>query len=311
MNGLALCAGIGGLELGVGLAVPGYRCVGYVERDAYAAATLVARMADEALDQAPIWDDLESFDGRAWRGVVDLVSAGFPCQPFSSAGKQLGLADERWLWPLVERIIGDVQPRWVVLENVPGLVRHGLGPVLSGLARRGYDAEWGLFRASDVGAPHRRERFFLLGRLAQPAGWGWDSQPVADREGEGLEGLGSGGRPGPERGELADASGVRCGCGQERDVERASEGFVSPQRHDTHGRRLDFPPGPADSDLWARVLREAPETQPALCGVADGSAAWLEHRADRLRALGNGVVPLQAAYAIRSLATRAGWILNG
>ena len=88
--GLSLCAGAGGLDLGLVLAEPGYRAVGYVERDAFAAAVLVARMEDQTLDQGPVWDDLAGFDGRPWHGAVDLVSAGYPCQPFSVAGKLQG-----------------------------------------------------------------------------------------------------------------------------------------------------------------------------------------------------------------------------
>lgn len=170
MNGLGLCAGVGGLELGIGLAVPGYRGVGYVERESFAQAVLVARMEEEALAPAPIWDDLETFDGRPFRGVVDLVSAGFPCQPFSVAGRGDGLEDERWVWPELERILREVRPRWVFLENVPGLVRHGLWAVVRDLAALGYDAEWDLFSAGAIGAPHRRERFFLLARRISDTG---------------------------------------------------------------------------------------------------------------------------------------------
>ena len=97
LHGLSLCAGVGGLDLGLHIVCPGYRTVGYVEREAYAAAALVARMADKALDPAPVWDDLTTFDGRPWRGVVDILTAGYPCQPFSIAGRRLGEADPRHL----------------------------------------------------------------------------------------------------------------------------------------------------------------------------------------------------------------------
>lgn len=119
-------------------------------------------MEEEALDRAPIWDDLSTFDCEPYRGLVDLVSAGFPCQPFSYAGKQRGSDDERWLWPDVARVVREIRPSLVFLENVPGLLAHGLGDVLGDLAACGYDAEWDVFRASDVGAPHLRERIFVL-----------------------------------------------------------------------------------------------------------------------------------------------------
>jgi len=96
--------------------------VGYVEREAFAAAVLVARMEDQALDRAPVWDDLTTFDGHPWRGRVDLVAAGFPCQPSSHAGQRLGTADERWLWPHVARVVREVGPSLVFIENVPGLL---------------------------------------------------------------------------------------------------------------------------------------------------------------------------------------------
>lgn len=161
---LSLCAGFDGLSLGLRIAFPGARVVGIVERQAYPAAALVAGMEAEALDQAPVWDCLESFDGRRWRGAVDLVCAGFPCQPWSAAGKQLGLQDERWLWPAIARIIGECEPRYVFLENVPDLrSKGGLVAVLRDLANLGFDAEWDLFSAAEIGANHERERIFIFG----------------------------------------------------------------------------------------------------------------------------------------------------
>ena len=137
--------------------------MGYVEREAFPAAVLVARMEEQALDQAPIWDDLATFPGHLYSGRVDLISAGFPCQPFSAAGKRQGKADDRWLWPLIADTIQQVRPGRVFLENVPGVIRHGLPDILRDLAEMGFDAEWGLFRAdTHAGAPHRRQRFFLL-----------------------------------------------------------------------------------------------------------------------------------------------------
>ena len=111
---------------------------------------------------APIWNDLESFDGRPWRGVVDLLSAGFPCQPVSSAGKRRAQEDERWLWPHVARVVREVRPRIVALENVPGLLVRGFGDVLGELAALGFNAEWMCLRASDLGASHIRRRVFVL-----------------------------------------------------------------------------------------------------------------------------------------------------
>lgn len=173
MNGVALCAGAGGLELAVGLVVPDYRTVCYVEREAFAAARLVARMADGALAAAPIWDDLLTFDGRRWCGRVDLVTAGFPCQPWSAAGKGEGAEDERWIWPDVRDRIREMGPWIVFLENVPPLVsRGGLAVILGNLADLGFDADWVPVRAADVLASHERKRIFILAyrdreRLAQ------------------------------------------------------------------------------------------------------------------------------------------------
>jgi len=167
LSSIHLCSGYGGFELAL-RSVARVRTVAHVERDAYAAAVLVERMAQARLDQAPVWDDLTTFDGRPWRGRVDLITAGFPCQPFSSAGQQRGTDDERWLWPAIASIIADLGPRFVLLENVPQLVRLGLPHVLHDLAQLGFDAEWGLLSAAAVGAPHLRTRLWLVGHAGGP-----------------------------------------------------------------------------------------------------------------------------------------------
>lgn len=160
---LSLCSGIGGLDLA--LRTLGARTVCYVEKDPFCARVLEARIRDGWLDDAPIWDDLATLDGRPWRGSVDLVAGGVPCQGNSSAGKQRGRADERWLWPHMRKIARDVGCRYLLLENVAGLLaveRGGaLGEILGELAEDGFSVRWDCVRASDVGAPHRRERVFL------------------------------------------------------------------------------------------------------------------------------------------------------
>ena len=155
-----------------------YRCVGYVERDAYAAAALVARMEGQALDQAPVWDDITTFNGRDWRGVVDCVVAGFPCQDLSVAGRRAGLDGARsGLFYEVLRVADDCGARLLFLENVAGIAsavasvvdetegelsERAAARVVGELADRGWDAEWLHLRASDVGAAHRRERWFCF-----------------------------------------------------------------------------------------------------------------------------------------------------
>lgn len=163
---LGLCAGIGGLELGVAGAVARLggklRSLCFVERGAYPAAVLLARMEDASLDPAPIWDDLTTLDGAAFRDRVDLVVAGYPCQPFSVAGKKRGVEDERWLWDDVWRVVRDVGPGYLFVENVRGHLTKGFDVVLGALAASGWVAEWDVVSAASVGAPHLRERLFCL-----------------------------------------------------------------------------------------------------------------------------------------------------
>jgi DNA (cytosine-5)-methyltransferase 1 len=165
INVLSLFAGAGGLELGLERA--GMTVVGQVERDPYCLSVLTRHWPEvpkhDDVTTAPEWW------GDAVRPAVDVVCGGFPCQPFSFAGYQQGIEDERWLWPAFERVVRAVRPRYVVVENVAALTRDAVafGWVLGDLARLGFDAEWTLLRASDVGAPHSRGRLFVL---AYPAG---------------------------------------------------------------------------------------------------------------------------------------------
>lgn len=162
---LSLFSGAGGGLLGTS-SMLGWRTVAYVEWDAYAAKVLQARIKDGMLHDAPIWDDVSSFDGLPWRGCIDVISAGFPCQPFSVAGAMGASLDERNGWPATARVIRDVRPAHVYLENVAGLLAgsHGyFGVVLGELAALGYNASWGVLSAAAVGAPHRRDRLWIHG----------------------------------------------------------------------------------------------------------------------------------------------------
>lgn len=120
------------------------------------------RQNDGLLPTFPIWDDVRTFDGKPWRGIVDVVSGGFPCQDISSAGKGAGIDGERsGLWREMARIIGEVRPQFAFVENSPMLTVRGLGRVLGDLAEMGFDARWGVVSAASQGAPHKRERIWI------------------------------------------------------------------------------------------------------------------------------------------------------
>lgn len=344
---LSLCSGIGGLELGLEYAlrdhqVGGVRTVCYVERDAFAAACLVARMEEEALAQAPIWDNLATFDGRAWHGKVDCITAGFPCQDISVAGQRAGINGSRSsAWYHCLRIIREVEPELVFIENVSRLVRAGLDVVLAGLAESGFDAEWDCFRASSVGAPHRRERCFILARRvphsersslrhlaergqgaasqAKPrhAEPGHMGQPLADAQHARLRGERTAyddhrdhaPRHDADRCDAAVAdSGVEGLAGTELSQLAEAEGLDAIEElrlrawAATAQLPRSFPPGPTDLVGWAGWIAGGgpPPAVPTLRGETDGVPFIM----DRLRCLGNAVVPEQAAYAFRVLWAR-------
>jgi DNA (cytosine-5)-methyltransferase 1 len=170
MNELHLFAGAGGGILAGQLL--GHRCVCAVECEPYAQAVLVARQNDGAFPPFPIWDDVRTFDGRPWRGLVDIVAGGFPCQDISTAGQGAGIDGEQsGLWSEMARIVGEVRPRFVFVENSPALTSRGLGRVLGDLAALGFDARWGVLGAGHVGAPHQRDRIWIVAnskRYEQP-----------------------------------------------------------------------------------------------------------------------------------------------
>lgn len=169
LNILSICSGGGGLDLGFELAIPSARTVLYVERESFAVAHLVAAMQQGWLAEAPVWSDVTTLNGRPWRGLVDGLIGGIPCQPWSLAGKRAGTEDERDLWSDTRRIIIQSRPWFVVIENVRGMLtaKRGFDPgalrVWRDLRRLGFSVEAGLFTASEVGESHERERVFILG----------------------------------------------------------------------------------------------------------------------------------------------------
>ena len=161
MNELALFAGAGGGILGGHLL--GWNTVAACEIEDYPRETLLRRQLDGCLSRFPIWDDINTFDGKQFKGKVDIITGGFPCQDISAAGKGAGITGERsGLWGEMARIISEARPRFAFMENSPMLTSRGLGTVLGDLAEMGYNARWCVLGADDVGAPHRRKRIWIL-----------------------------------------------------------------------------------------------------------------------------------------------------
>lgn len=365
---LSICTGGGGLDLGIELAVPGARSVCLVEREAFAVAHLVAAMEQGLMAPAPVWSDARTFDGRRWRGCVDGLVGGIPCQPHSLAGRKQGSLDHRDLWSDARRIIVQSRCWFVLIENVGGMLSAGADEVAGAervwrdLRKLGFAVEIGLFTAAEVGASHERERVFILAVAdTQCEQWreGWPDARGARRahaqsagSGAGVQGVGLADTfcPRLERVEPGRTSRPRFeGSATERDsralvdaaligrregraepvlrggrhsssgadgtmddasIARGRELSIQSRRQDEAGRDVDgashlFPPGPSDRENWQAVLASTPELEPAFRRVADGLASRLDFaRVDRLRMLGNGVVPLQAAYAFRTLCHR-------
>ena len=257
MRHLSLCAGIGGIDLGLRRCIEGMRTVAMVEREAFCIAHLVSKMQAGELDAAPIYPDLHRFPWSKYRGCVDLVSGGFPCQPFSMSGQRKATEDPRHLWPIIKSGLALLKPWTCFFENVDGIVTapskgyHSvLHHVLCDLEQLGFRSTAGCFTASEVGAPHKRSRWFILG--------------VCDSNSASLQ-----------RSRVSSRTQT-----QHSDFDSPSaEPWPAKPGSEQHG--------------W-----EAPRTlEPNLGRSTDG----LSNRLDRLRALGNAVVPGTAARAFSTL----------
>lgn len=253
MNVLSLFSGIGGLELG--LARAGMTVVGQVEIDPFCRRVLATHWPE-----VPRHDDVRTavgWWGSQPRPAVDVVAGGFPCQPVSQAGEKLAQEDARWLWPEMASVVAAIRPRWVIAENVPGLLRRGFGDVIADLSALGYDAEWDCVPAAAVGAPHERDRVFIV---AYPARVGWGARRTRRPDDEATD------RAGLAPEELANTDGA---------------GLEGPRIFRSAPDRLTWDPEP-------RILR-----------VAHGVPAQV----DRLRALGNAIVPPVAEHVGRLIVT--------
>ena len=269
MNELALFAGAGGGILGGHLL--GWRTVCAVEWEQYPASVLCARQNDGLLPPFPIWDDVQTFDGRPWRGIVDVVSGGFPCQDISAAGKGVGIDGERsGMWREMARIIHEVRPKFVFVENSPMLTSRGLGRVLGDLASMGFDARWGVLGAADVGAPHQRDRIWIVAK--------W-------------------------RGQLSHTqhNRIRRWEQQQKSIKEKTReiSYANLSQFKREGESIGVQETVTGSwnSCFSRQEQDWWNIEPNVGRVADGVAS----RVDRLKAIGNGQVPLCAATAWRVL----------
>jgi len=275
MNELALFAGAGGGILGGHLL--GWRTVCAVEWEPYPASVLVARQNEGTLPAFPIWDDVQTFDGKPWRGRVDVISGGFPCQDISCAGTGAGIDGERSsMWGHMARIIGEVRPKHVFVENSPMLVGRGLARVLGDLAQMGYDdARWGVLGAHHVAAPHKRDRIWIVANSAKLQRDVSKDNARKLPQSEAVSQSGNSGR----KVNVADTFSER-GCSgdaKRKDAKDAGQ-LRGGERQDQRGM-----------GYW--------HTEPDVDRVANGVAC----RVDRLKAIGNGQVPQVAALAWRLL----------
>jgi len=319
---VGLCAGYGGIELGLKRAIPSLRTIALCEVEAFAIANLVAKMESGCLEPAPIWPDLKTFPWEAFRGCVDILTGGYPCQPFSAAGKRQGADDPRHLWPYIARGIRILEPRICFFENVEGHISLGLSDVIEDLAGMGYRTTWGIFSASEVGAPHQRKRVFIMAhRIGSRLEGYWRHVAEHDSQGrQGADGYAWPSRPGEQQygwepprvvGNAEDGSNR-----QHSTEQQGRSAFSRPSGKgvvgDTRGNESCRVSSRSGREEMAEAGQSGDgQTQPSLGGDADGSASGLDYaelcvsgdnRTDELRLLGNGVVPATAELAYRTLA---------
>ena len=334
-NVISFCSGYAGIERGLELTGLELRTLCYVEIEAFAAANLVAKMETGALVPAPVWSNLKTFPAHLFRERVDILTAGYPCQPFSNAGKRAGKDDPRHLWPYIKEHIQAMRPVRCFFENVEGHITLGLREVIEDLESLGYKTAFGIFSASEVGAPHQRKRVYILADSSLSNGidaetypqransnsvrshhseinkqgrveWGAELQhkqvgefrqvrvDVADSDSNGQ-------RPRtrqeqPTRHSAGQRSSDSSSVESERMVAntsstRSSTRLSRPERSDKE-RHSEVANNSSDRSGW-RQSADQWATEPRLGRVVNGCA----DRVDRIRLLGNGVVPQTAAKA--------------
>ncbi|MEL0118354.1 MAG: DNA cytosine methyltransferase [Opitutae bacterium] len=303
---LSLCSGYEGIGIGLQRVLPNLREIAYVEREGFPVANLVAKMEAGELDPAPVFTDVKTFPYGRFRGCVDILSGGFPCQPFSSAGKRAGTEDPRHLFPYIRDGIRACEPRIVFLENVEGIISSKtadgesvLQYVLRELEGLGYRAEAGIFSASEVGAPHQRKRVFILAYSHHKGLEGHQrngsSEPCESIQTntwtEGCTHFPA--RPGEPQHEWEQPRVTAVG-----DTE-SQQGSPS-----NNGGEPSAPSEPQEVQPrggHCGSLRESNgQAEPRLGRATNGASS----RVDRLRLLGNGVVPLTATKAFTTLLQR-------
>lgn len=304
-NGLSLCAGYGGLDLGLQLAEPGFHTRCFVEVDPDAQAALVAGMVGgnlpdlaehgagpsrtgstattgrraRSFQPAPVWDDLRTFVGDGWRGHIDTILAGYPCQPFSAAGQRRGEDDERHLWPDIERIVGEIDPEWLFFENVAGHVSLGLETVLRRIWHMGFTPAAGLFSAGETGTAHERLRVFIVAhRPRQRAGEPDDAIGTESRERARPVAGRCGGR---SDGQLAHTDGGHPGA--EREQCGGQFGF-QPEGRETGARHVGHSEGIGRREGWAEPAFRSGRNAPGGTGGTMDHAASARCQPERIGA---------------------------
>jgi len=290
LNGLDLFSGIGGITLALkDWVIP----VAYCENDKYAIGVLLSRMSEGKLPFAPIWDDVRTLSGAKFRGLVDILYGGFPCQDISVAGTGKGLGGERsGLFFEIVRLVSEIRPKFVFLENVPAIRNRGADRVVGELARLRYDTRWITLSASEVGANHRRERWWLLAHTMRGQQWRheWESKVEAYALANSL---------GDGRGEIRtrepSAPGENVADTESRSMRddspdnRAPDREINPSIDTSFLGSKENKERSADASWWS--------TEPNVGRVAHG----VPNRVDKLKCLGNAVVPECAKEAFKRL----------
>ena len=296
---ISFCSGYAGIERGLDLAGIRHRVIAYVEIEAFAIANLVSKMESGQLDLAPVYTDLKTFPSELFRDAVDIITGGYPCQPFSAAGKRLGEKDPRHLWPYIREHIYTIQPARVFLENVEGHISMGLSTVISDLEEDGYGATWGIFSAREVGAPHQRKRVYIMADNNSERLQGFGQQHKLRKTSQEREADWSGN----------DVADTRCSASsegqQQTELRPTGVSESSTSTWQGSGSRADekrqaWPAGAGSFQYEWEEPRTVWKTKPELGGTVDG----LADRVDRIRLLGNGVVPQTAAKAWQVLSSR-------